>query len=331
MSCSSAGLSRKSIFEKIPESRRSQKTHHLSPPLKNKDWRKRRRMKSRWLLVFPGSRASNGGRLVGAQAAAVRDKPAPQRCCEATPVPAGGVPRAATASHDRTGLTSIGLGTESAPIKLLRRISFWGWCRFSPGGPATLPGHNQSHRPLSPRARDREKTTDEEAPSLRRQPPLEEPLLIRVAGGAIEFRTSSFSPAESASFLASSARDNFQDGVTDPRQERRARVASFRERQICTCNQSPVDTGLITDLIWHPAAFSLSSHEPHAAERRRGAIMSIADFLIPSVSAVTCNRYWVFYPEARKVRTQPGNRRLCGPSGMSCSLLAKKKIFTQWR
>lgn len=26
-------------------------------------------------------------------------------------------------------------------------------------------------------------------------------------------------------------------------------------RQICTCNQSPVDSGLITVLIWHPAAF----------------------------------------------------------------------------
>ena len=44
----------------------------------------------------------------------------------------------------------------------------------------------------------------------------------------------------------------------------------------------------------------------------------ITDFLIPSVSAVTCHSYW-FYTEACKVRTQPGNSRLCGLSAMSCS------------
>lgn len=64
-------------------------------------------------------------------------------------------------------------------------------------------------------------------------------------------------------------------------------------RQICTCNQSPVDTGLITVLIWHPAAFLVlarthtSSHssggiseiknEPSSPWLLRGSLQSSAD------------------------------------------------------
>ena len=40
-------------------------------------------------------------------------------------------------------------------------------------------------------------------------------------------------------------------------------------RQICTCNQSPVDTGLITDLIWHPAAFLVLARTPHGRAKKK--------------------------------------------------------------
>lgn len=45
-------------------------------------------------------------------------------------------------------------------------------------------------------------------------------------------------------------------------------------RQICTCNQSPVDTGLITVLIWHPAAFLVLART-HTANHRRGGISEL--------------------------------------------------------
>lgn len=61
-------------------------------------------------------------------------------------------------------------------------------------------------------------------------------------------------------------------------------------RQICTCNQSPVDTGLITVLIWHPAAFlvltrteyssggiSEIKNEPWSPRLARGYLQSAAD------------------------------------------------------
>lgn len=41
-------------------------------------------------------------------------------------------------------------------------------------------------------------------------------------------------------------------------------------RQICTCNQSPVDTSLITVLIWHPAAFLVLARTRTANHRRGG-------------------------------------------------------------
>lgn len=51
-------------------------------------------------------------------------------------------------------------------------------------------------------------------------------------------------------------------------------------RQICTCNQSPVDTGLITVLIWHPAAYLVLART-HTANHRRGGISELKMSLHP--------------------------------------------------